>query len=337
MFRPLALTPPPALDALAGDLAASLEDMGASLAAGAGSLGELGLPPLPPLPPLPGSPPSAEELRGTQSALLSRSAQCLMLSPYDYGIGQRQGEEAWLTPADALRGLADRLGAFAPASSLGDAVSGGSRIERQGAFAEFTSANMAAPQERTKNNGALVLVIAASVDQAGMGQLLQSLNTAFPMPELQKLERRAKGVANLALDKFVIPSAPAWPPRGKRGPESLPLSREASRAVGAQLAQSEGREAAQKGIGEVMGSFAERQAAAVQKTVQDLQAVAGQLTAGADLSGWFGLYLEGAAAEVGRLLAGMAPPVDEVFKCASVLCWYGEREEVAYYKELFGL
>lgn len=301
-FRPLSLTPPPALDALTGDLAASLEDVDSSLAIGAAGLGDLGLPEIPPLPPLPGSVPSAGELRGSQSSLLSRSAQCLMLSPYDYGIGQRRGEEAWLTPVDALRELAVRLRAF---SSFG--------------------------------NGALVLVLAASVDQAGMGHMLQSLNAAFPLPELQKLERRAKSVARLAQDKFVIPSTPAWPPRGARGPESLPLSREASRALGAQLAQSEGREAAQKAIGEVMNGFAERQAAALQKATRELQTVTDQLARAADLSGWFGIYLEGAAAEVARLLAGMAPPLDEVFKCCTVLCWYGERGEVQYYKELFNL
>lgn len=303
MFRPLSLTPPPALDALAGDLASSLEDVGSSFAAGAGSLGGLGLPDLPPMPDLPGSPPSAGELRGAQSSLLSKQPQCLMLSPYDYGLGQHRGEAAWLTPVDALHNLATRLGNFS-------AVGG---------------------------TGAMVLVLAASVEQAGMAHMLQSLNAAFPLPELQKLERRAKGVANLDTDKFVIPAAPTWPPQSQRGPESLPLSREASRAVGAQLALAEGREAAQKPLGEVMRDFAQRRQAAVNKASQDLQAIAGQLAGGADLSGWFGIYLEGAAAEVTRLLAGMAPPLDEVFKCATVLCWYGEKEEVAYYKELFGL
>ena len=303
VFRPLALTPPASLADMGADLAASLKDVGQSLAAGAESLGSLGLPSLPELPPLPGSPPGAGELRGAQSALLSRSVQCLMLSPYDYGLGQRRGEAAWLTPVDALRTLADRLGGFSAVGS----------------------------------NDALVLVLAASVDQAGMASALSALNSAFPLPELQKLERRAQGVATLSQDKFVIPDIPSFPPTRRRGPESLPLSREASRAVGAQVALAEGREAAQKALGDVMRDFAARRQEAVQKATHDLQAVADTLASAADLSGWFGIYLEGLAAEAARLLAGMAPPLDEAFKCCTVLCWYGERKEVAYYKELFGL
>ena len=38
-----------------------------------------------------------------------------------------------------------------------------------------------------------------------------------------------------------------------------------------------------------------------------------------------------------KALASLAPPLDERFKCCTVLSWYGTRAEVAYYKDLFGL
>ena len=45
----------------------------------------------------------------------------------------------------------------------------------------------------------------------------------------------------------------------------------------------------------------------------------------------------GAAAVAAKALASLAPPLDERFKCCTVLSWYGTRAEVAYYKDLFGL
>ena len=49
------------------------------------------------------------------------------------------------------------------------------------------------------------------------------------------------------------------------------------------------------------------------------------------------MYVDGAAAVAAKALASLAPPLDERFKCCTVLSWYGTRAEVAYYKELFGL
>ena len=75
----------------------------------------------------------------------------------------------------------------------------------------------------------------------------------------------------------------------------------------------------------------------MQKAQQDLAAVGNDLAALVDLSAWFGVYVDGAAAVAARALASLAPPLDERFKCCTVLAWYGTRAEVTYYKELFGL
>lgn len=186
-------------------------------------------------------------------------------------------------------------------------------------------------------DAALVLVLTAAVDQSSLAGALGSLNKAFPLPELQKLQRRAKGVADLEQTKFVVPAAPAYPPWSKVAPRQLPQARRSSRAMTTMVAQAEGMEAAAKPPADVMANFARRQQARVQKAQQDLAAIGNDLAALVDLSAWFGVYVDGAAAVAAKALANLAPPLDERFKCCTVLSWYGTRAEVAYYKELFGL
>lgn len=302
-FGPVRLTPPASATALAEGMASALAGVGEGLAAGAGSLGDLGLPSLPPLPDLPGSPPGALALREEQTALLSRKAAFLCLSPYNYGLGQRRGEAASLTPEALLAEVARRVG------------------ELDEAFA----------------NPALLLVLAAAPEQGALAEACTAMSRAFPMPEVQKLARRARSVAELEHDKFVIPPSPPAPPWGEASPERLPVGRGTARLLGAGLAQSEGREAAAKDPASVLAAFGQRRAARLREEAASLQDLMETLQGGGDLAGWIGLYLEGPAVDCARLLAEAAPPLDASYKCAACLCWYGKAEEVAYYKELFTL
>lgn len=304
-FAPLRLTPPSGVTTLTTAVGAALESVGQTVSAGVSGLGGLGLPSLPSLPGLPGTPPSATALRESLTTALEQQAQCLMVSPYQYGVGNRLGEAAWLTPAQAIKQAAQSLGALTVSDLIGDT--------------------------------ALVLVLSAAVDQSAMAQALGDLNTAFPLPDLQKLQRRARAVADLEQTKFTIPAAPAFPPWGQCVPRKLPVARQCSRALSALVAQAEGREAAAVDPAAVLAQFAQRQTQSVQSLRQELSDVAASLSQTTTLSGWFGLYVDGAAAVGARLLAQLAPPLDERFKCATALAWYGSKDHVAYYKELFGL
>lgn len=301
VFAALSLTPPASLTTMADQVAGALDAVGQDLDAGVSALGELGLPSLPSLPELP----SADALRNSLSTALEAQARCLMVSPYQCGIGSRSGEAAWLTPAQAIKQAAESLGSLTASDLTGDT--------------------------------ALVLVLTAAVDQSAMAQSLGDLNTTFPLPDLQKLQRRAQAVADLEQTKFVIPAAPTFPPWVQAAPNKLPVARQCSRALSALVAQAEGREAAATDPADVLAQFAQRQAQSVQSWHQELTDVASQLSGAASLSGTFGVYLEGAAAVAARVLAQLAPPLDERFKCSTVLAWYGQTDHVAYYKELFGL
>ena len=301
-FSPLRLRQPTNIADMAERVGGALAAVGQSISDGLADLGNLSLPPLPELPEMP----SADEMRQGLATALEGTAHFLEASPYQYGVGSRRGEAAWLTPAQALRLTAQSLGGL----SVDDIIN---------------------------TDAALVLVLTAAVDQSSLAQALGSLNTAFPLPELQKLQRRARGVADLEQAKFIVPAAPSYPAWSKVAPRQLPQARRSSRAMNTLVAQAEGREAAAKPPADVLTSFAQRQQARVQKAQQDLAAVGNELSALVDLSAWFGVYVDGAAAVAARALASLAPPLDERFKCCTVLSWYGTRAEVAYYKDLFGL
>lgn len=301
-FSPLRLQQPANIASLVNQVGGALTAVGQSISDGLADLGNLSLPSLPEMPELP----SADDMRQGLATALEGTAHFLEVSPYQYGVGSRVGEAAWLTPAQALRLTAQSLGGLTV-------------------------------DDITNADAALVLVLSAGVDQAGMGQALDSLNAAFPLPELQKLQRRATAVDNLEQTKFVIPAAPAYPAWGTMAPRQLPTTRRTSRAMTSMVAQAEGLEASAKAPADVLGSFAQRRQAAMQKAQQDLAGIGNELAGVGDLSAWFGLYVDGAAAVAARALASLAPPLDERFKCCTVLCWYGTRAEVAYYKDLFGL
>ena len=317
-FSPLRLRQPTNIADIAERVGGALTAVGQSIRDGLADLGNLSLPPLPEMPELP----SAEDMRKGLATALEGTARFLEVSPYQYGIGSRMGEAAWLTPAQALRLTAQSLG--------------GLTVD------DVTNAAAVATEEATDGDSiamdaALVLVLTAAVDQSSLAWALGSLNKAFPLPELQKLQRRAKGVADMEQTKFVVPAAPAYPPWSTVAPRQLPQARRSSRAMTTMVAQAEGMEAAAKPPADVMANFARRQQARVQKAQQDLAAVGNDLAALVDLSAWFGVYMDGAAAVAAKALASLAPPLDERFKCCTVLSWYGTRAEVAYYKELFGL
>ena len=301
-FSPIRLNQPTSIADMAERVDGALSAVGQTLSSGLEDLSNLSLPPLPDLPELP----SAEDMRKGLATALEGVAHFLEVSPYQYGIGSRMGEAAWLTPAQALRLTAQSLGGLSVDNII-------------------------------NTDAALVLVLTAAVDQASLAGALGNLNTAFPLPELQKLQRRAKGVADLEQTKFVVPAAPAYPPWSKVAPRQLPQARRSSRAMTTMVAQAEGLEAAGKAPADVLASFASRQQARVQQARQELAAVGNELAAVVDLSALFGVYIDGAAAVAAKALASLAPPLDERFKCCTVLSWYGTKAEVAYYKELFGL
>lgn len=303
MWQGVTFTPPAAVNNIAAGLAGHLADAQAAMGRGSQALQGLGLPDLPPFTG------GADELRANAGALLSSQARYLAVTPYLQGIGTMRGDQAFLTPQKAIEVIGTSL--------LEDAVSSATG----GVIPSF-------------DTGLVVLVMAAQ-EPGQLANALGGFNTVFPIPELRQAERRAKALATIELDKFKIPSPPAFPPWGNAAPERSATGRAVARAMGGQIAMAEGLEAAKVSATARLAAFTSKLNSAVAQRQQDLQALAEGMTGASDA--WRGIYLEGAVAMLAPLLAKFAPPMNDSFKCCVSVCWYGTKSQVAYFKEAFGL
>lgn len=303
MFQPVTFTPPSSVDGIADGLSPSLDAIGSTLATGAGRLASLGGASSAPVPGLNGM----GDMRGQATGMFAEPVPYLAVTPYQRGVGQHRGEHAYLTPTGAIRAVSARLG------DMPSLTTGGLPGTDTG----------------------LVLVVMAAPDAGRFATSLQRFNAVMPLVELQQAQRRAGALATLEEDKFKVPPAPGYPAWGKASPRRGATGRATDVALGAQLALGEGREAATASPVDRLQGFATRQAATMQRRRADLASLGSSMT-GTD-PGWFGIYLEGLVAEVARLLGRFVPPLDDAFKCCAAVCWYGRRQQVAYYKEAFGL
>lgn len=303
MWSPVSFTPSPAVAAMGQGLEGPLADIGSAMASGAAGLDALGLPAAPP------DPPDGQDvaaMRGQADGMFSESARCIAVTPYQQGVGQRKGEHAYLTPQGAVTAIAESLDGLA--------------LDDDGL--------------PTMDAGLVVLLIAAP-EPGRFADALEAFGRVMPIAELRQAGRRARALAGLETSKFTIPSAPGYPAWGLASPQKGATGLATARALGAQLAAAEGADAARTPPAARLASFAARRAAALAGRKADLDALA-QGMSGADPC-WFGVYLEGLAVPLARLLASFAPPLDAASKCCAAVCWYGTTAQVAYYKEAFGL
>ncbi|EPR43150.1 hypothetical protein dsx2_2510 [Desulfovibrio sp. X2] len=303
MWSPVSFTPPPAVATIGQGLAGPLADIGASMASGSAGLGGLGLPDSQPDPE---SGQAVADMRGKTSGMFADSARYIAVTPYQHGIGQRKGDQAYLTPQAAVSAVATSLGSLAQ--------------DKNGLPTTDT---------------ALVLLLIAAPEPGRLADSLDAFGRVMPITELQQAGRRARALSGLETQKFTIPEAPGYPAWGKASPQKGATGLATSRAMGAQLAMAEGGAAAQTPPAARLAAFAAKRAAAMAGHQEDLAALERGMS-GADPC-WFGVYLEGLAVPIARLLASVAPPLDAASKCCAAVCWYGTVAQVAYYKEAFGL
>lgn len=299
-FQRVAFSPPPSVGNLSAGLAPALDGLKSGLAQGATSLQGLGLPPS-------GPGELAAQMaaaRQAATAAVESPANFMAITPFQYGIGIRKGEYAYLTSEQALAALVGRMGdAWAKAD--------------------------------TSEELAIVALVVSSVSHAAMSLALAAFNQVFPIPQLEKICRRASALATLETDKFLIPNGPGYPAWGQTTPRQTVRGQEVAKALGGLLAACEGAGMATASPAEKLAVFAQKQAQKLADKAASLQTLSKSMKGGNDAWAGFSIHAPGPA--LFRYLENLAAPFDEASKCTSLLCWFGKPHQVAYYRESFGL
>jgi hypothetical protein len=305
-FGPVSFAPSPAVTSTAEGFSAALEGLQQSFAEGAASLGELSLP-------ASGASGLLEQMRQARAAAaetVTAPVRFMAITPFQYGVGVRKGEYSFLSPEQALGTLAERISETG--SSAVDDADGDEDIEL-----------------------ALVVLIIATQTHALMGQALEAFNKVYPVAQLEQACRRAKALATLETDKFVIPKSPGFPPWAEASPQKDAKGQAVARALGGLVALGEGAAMGAAAPGAILADFGKKQAAKIAQKTTDLAALGESMSGTFDT--WAGLCIHGPGPALFRYLAKLQAPFDASCKCTSLLCWFGKPAEVAYYRESFGL
>ncbi|ATR85170.1 hypothetical protein CS390_22940 [Pseudomonas sp. HLS-6] len=243
--------------------------------------------------------------RAALAGQMGEAPACLVVTPFQSGIGQGRGHQRFLSAPNLLQQLA---------SKLVDATDTGRPTGPQYVLS--------------------VLFLCTNYDQ--LANTLSRFNALLPIPDLVRTERRAGHLSTLETEKWEIPSSgplPRW--------QSLPLERctvvkAAKQSMSGQLALLESYAADSSPMGD-LAALATRKAAQQQGRDQQLNDLKALLAGGsADTSMRARLIGPGDVNELRRsLLEGEAPGHEWVLSAGVLLV--GSLEGLSFVRELVGL
>ncbi|WP_426205091.1 hypothetical protein [Pseudomonas sp. TWP3-1] len=243
--------------------------------------------------------------RAALAEQLGEVPACLVVTPFQSGIGQGKGYQRFLSAPNVLEHLAKKL------EDVTD------------------TGRPAGPQYALS-----ILFLGTRLDQLASG--LSRFNALLPIGDLVRAERRAQHLVKLESEKWEIPGAgtlPRW--------QALPLERctvvkAAKQSMAGQLAVLEGYAADSSPLGD-LAALAARKSAQQQGRDQQLADLKDLLAGGnPDISMRARLIGPGTASELRRdLLSGDAPGHEWV-QCAGLLL-VGSKQGLSFVQELVGL
>jgi hypothetical protein len=236
---------------------------------------------------------------------MGEAPACLVVTPFQSGIGQGRGYQRFLSAPNMLQQLASKL----------VDVSDTGRPDGQ-------------------QHALCLMFLATRFDQ--LAASLARFNALLPMPDLVRAERRARHLSKLETEKWEIPTAGALPRWQDLPLERCTVVKAAQQSMAGQIAVLESYAADSSPMAD-LSALANRKAAQQQgrdKQLADLKA----LLAGGnpDSSMRARLIGPGNATELSRrLLAGDAPGHEWVL-CAGALL-VGSEQGLSFVRELVGL
>ncbi|WJV21649.1 MULTISPECIES: hypothetical protein [Pseudomonas] len=243
--------------------------------------------------------------RAALAEQLGQVPACLVVTPFQSGIGHGTGYQRFLSAPNVLEHLAKKL-------------------------EDFSDTGRPAGEQYALS----ILFLGTRLEQ--LASSLSRFNTLLPLPDLVRTERRAQHLVKLESDKWEIPVAgplPRW--------QALPLERctvikAAKQSMAGQLAVLEGYTADSSPLGD-LAALAARKSTQQQGRDQQLADLKALLAGGTpDASMRARLIGPGNTSELRRqLLAGDAPGHEWV-QCAGLLL-VGTKEGLSFVQELVGL
>ncbi|MBV4466607.1 hypothetical protein KVG95_25155 [Pseudomonas sp. SWRI79] len=243
--------------------------------------------------------------RAALAEQLGQAPACLVVTPFQSGIGQGRGYQRFLSAPNVLEHLAKKLEDVTDTGRPGG------------------------PQYALS-----ILFLGTRLEQ--LASSLARFNALLPIPDLVRTERRAQHLVKLETEKWEIPGAgplPRW--------QALPLVRctvvkAAKQSMAGQLAVLESYAADSSPLGD-LAALATRKAAQQQGRDQQLADLKNLLAGGnPDTSMRARLIGPGNVSELRReLLAGDAPGHEWVL-CAGLML-VGSKEGLSFVQELVGL
>lgn len=175
---------------------------------------------------------------------MGQAPSCLVVTPFQSGIGQGTGNQRYLSAPNLLQHLADKL--------LDPSDAG-----------------------RPKGEQYALSLLFLATGYAELASTLSRFNALLPMPDLVRTERRAGQLARLEAEKWELPSAGALPRWQALPLERCTLLKAAKQSMTGQVAVLEGYAADSAPMGD-LAALATRKAAQQQSRNQkmsDLQAL----------------------------------------------------------------
>jgi hypothetical protein len=244
--------------------------------------------------------------RAAMDAQFGEVPQCIVVTPFQSGVGQGTGYQRYLSAPNLVQRLADKL------------------------------QDSTDPQRPVGEQYALVLLFLGT-RYDGLASTLSAFNAVLPIADLQKAERRAGNLFTLEADKWELPTAGALPRWSALPLERCTLLKEASQAMNSQLAQLESYAADSSPLSD-LAALAQRKAQQTVEQVSQLDALKALLSAGTpDASMQARLLGPGDPAELRKqLLQGDDAPGHEWVLSSGVML-VGSLQGLSFVRELVGL
>ena len=176
--------------------------------------------------------------RAALSGALGEAPACLVVTPFQSGVGQGSGNQRYLSAPNLLRHLSTKL------KDTQDAA-----------------------RPTGEQYALVILFLGMRYDQ--FAATLSRFNALLPIPDLQRAERRAQRLFDLETEKWVLPSAGMRPGWGQMPLQRCTVTKAAGRALAGQLSALEGYTADSSPMAE-LAALAQRKATQAQSRDQKL-------------------------------------------------------------------